>query len=253
MIMAVNLINRLAHIGKTRMQKLQREGLLESINENSFDKCESCISGLGLVGRIGKRDSADKSNRESVKCIFVGYLKETMGYYFYFPPENKVIVASEPEYVCGPPPDFNPVLVGLDPPTAMVVRSKWLYKKKMDMRCCILMIMRFGKWMLKTAFLMGRLDEDILLEQPDEGKAYLIALHYASAVGSIMYACKVHKDQMWRLLKNWFRDGAGNAIKDDTKSQTGYVFVVNGGAVDWKSKKQSTIAMHLRHNRVHHG
>nr|GFA05143.1 retrovirus-related Pol polyprotein from transposon TNT 1-94 [Tanacetum cinerariifolium] len=36
---------RLAHIGKTRRQKLQREGLLESINDESFDKCESCISG----------------------------------------------------------------------------------------------------------------------------------------------------------------------------------------------------------------
>ncbi|GJW08634.1 putative RNA-directed DNA polymerase [Tanacetum coccineum] len=36
---------RLAHIGKTRMQKLQREGLLESINDESYDKCESCISG----------------------------------------------------------------------------------------------------------------------------------------------------------------------------------------------------------------
>nr|GEY65019.1 retrotransposon protein, putative, Ty1-copia subclass [Tanacetum cinerariifolium] len=35
---------RLAHIGKTRIQKLQREGLLESINDESFDKCESCIS-----------------------------------------------------------------------------------------------------------------------------------------------------------------------------------------------------------------
>nr|GEY00398.1 retrotransposon protein, putative, Ty1-copia subclass [Tanacetum cinerariifolium] len=36
---------RLAHIGKTRMQKLQCEGLLESINDESFDKWESCISG----------------------------------------------------------------------------------------------------------------------------------------------------------------------------------------------------------------
>ncbi|GJT49537.1 retrotransposon protein, putative, ty1-copia subclass [Tanacetum coccineum] len=36
---------RLAHIGKTRMQKLQREGILESINDESYDKCESCISG----------------------------------------------------------------------------------------------------------------------------------------------------------------------------------------------------------------
>ncbi|GKA12601.1 hypothetical protein Tco_0692147 [Tanacetum coccineum] len=32
-------------------------------------------------------------------------------------------------------------------------------------------------------------------------------------------------------------------IIDDTKSQTGYVFVLNGGAVDWKSAKQSTTAM----------
>nr|GFB59585.1 retrotransposon protein, putative, Ty1-copia subclass [Tanacetum cinerariifolium] len=36
---------RLAHIGKTRMKKLQREGLLESINDESFGKCESFISG----------------------------------------------------------------------------------------------------------------------------------------------------------------------------------------------------------------
>nr|GFD56344.1 putative retrotransposon protein [Tanacetum cinerariifolium] len=26
--------------------------------------------------------------------------------------------------------------------------------------------------------------------------------------------------------------------------ETGYVFVINGGAVDWKSKKQTTIEMH---------
>nr|GEV74567.1 hypothetical protein [Tanacetum cinerariifolium] len=44
---------------------------------------------------------------------------------------------------------------------------------------------------------------------------------YASAVGSIMYATD----------------------RDDTKSQTGYVFILNGGSVDWKSSKQSTTAM----------
>nr|GFA21862.1 putative polyprotein [Tanacetum cinerariifolium] len=31
--------------------------------------------------------------------------------------------------------------------------------------------------------------------------------------------------------------------RDDIKSQTGYVFVLNGGAVEWKSSKQSTTAM----------
>ncbi|GJV31848.1 retrotransposon protein, putative, ty1-copia subclass [Tanacetum coccineum] len=42
--------------------------------------------------------------------------------------------------------------------------------------------------------------------------------------------------QMRFLVKSW-------ADRDDTKSQTGYVFVLNGGAVDWKSAKQSTTAM----------
>nr|GEY10030.1 retrotransposon protein putative Ty1-copia subclass [Tanacetum cinerariifolium] len=32
--------------------------------------------------------------------------------------------------------------------------------------------------------------------------------------------------------------------RDDTKSQTGYVFTLNGGAVVWKSSKQSTTAKH---------
>lgn len=36
---------RLAYIGKKRMEKLQHDGLLQSINDESFDKCESCISG----------------------------------------------------------------------------------------------------------------------------------------------------------------------------------------------------------------
>ncbi|GKF46436.1 hypothetical protein Tco_0136238 [Tanacetum coccineum] len=36
-----------------------------------------------------------------------------------------------------------------------------------------------------------------------------------------------------------FCDASWQCDKDDTKSQTGYVFVVNGGAVDWKSKKQT--------------
>ncbi|GKE69589.1 retrotransposon protein, putative, ty1-copia subclass [Tanacetum coccineum] len=40
-----------------------------------------------------KRDTPDKLQQRSVKYIFIGYPKETMGYYFYFPPENKTVVA----------------------------------------------------------------------------------------------------------------------------------------------------------------
>ncbi|GJU86096.1 retrotransposon protein, putative, ty1-copia subclass [Tanacetum coccineum] len=40
-----------------------------------------------------KRDTLDKLQQRSVKCIFIRYPKEIMGYYFYFPPENKIVVA----------------------------------------------------------------------------------------------------------------------------------------------------------------
>ncbi|GKF42358.1 retrotransposon protein, putative, ty1-copia subclass, partial [Tanacetum coccineum] len=45
-----------------------------------------------------KWDTSDKLQQRSVKCIFIGYPKETMGYYFYFPPENKIGVARYAEF-----------------------------------------------------------------------------------------------------------------------------------------------------------
>nr|GEX75756.1 hypothetical protein [Tanacetum cinerariifolium] len=45
-----------------------------------------------------KRDTLDKLQQRSVKCIFIGYPKETMGYYFYFPPKNKIVVARYAEF-----------------------------------------------------------------------------------------------------------------------------------------------------------
>nr|GFA60690.1 retrovirus-related Pol polyprotein from transposon TNT 1-94 [Tanacetum cinerariifolium] len=49
-----------------------------------------------------KRDTLtkpDKLEPKSIKCIFVRYPKETMGYSFYYPPENKVIVARNTEFL----------------------------------------------------------------------------------------------------------------------------------------------------------
>jgi hypothetical protein len=37
-------------------------------------------------------------------------------------------------------------------------------------------------------------------------------------------------------------DASFNTDLDDSKSQTGYVFIVNGGAVRWRSCKQSLVA-----------
>ncbi|GKA31411.1 retrotransposon protein, putative, ty1-copia subclass [Tanacetum coccineum] len=49
-----------------------------------------------------KRDTLtkpDKLKPRSIKCIFIGYPKETMGYSFYYPPENKVLVARNAEFL----------------------------------------------------------------------------------------------------------------------------------------------------------
>ena len=40
-----------------------------------------------------KRQISDKLGPKSDKCLFVGYPKETKGYYFYNPTEGKVFVA----------------------------------------------------------------------------------------------------------------------------------------------------------------
>ncbi|GKC11406.1 retrotransposon protein, putative, ty1-copia subclass [Tanacetum coccineum] len=48
-----------------------------------------------------KRDTLtkpDKLKPRSIKCIFVGYPKETMRYSFYYPPENKVFVTRNAEF-----------------------------------------------------------------------------------------------------------------------------------------------------------
>nr|GFB80361.1 hypothetical protein [Tanacetum cinerariifolium] len=77
---------------------------------------------------------------------------------------------------------------------------------------------------------------------------------YASTVGSIMYAVRCTRPDVAfaQNITSRFKQNSGeahwtvvkNILKDDTKSQTGYVFVLNGGAMVWKSSKQSTTAQH---------
>nr|GEV96730.1 zinc finger, CCHC-type [Tanacetum cinerariifolium] len=83
---------------------------------------------------------------------------------------------------------------------------------------------------------------------------------YASAVGSIMYAVRCTRpdvasaqnitsqfqqnpsDTKRELRIFCYTDAEYLTDADDMKSQTGYVFVLNGGGVDWKSTKQSIFA-----------
>nr|GEW36231.1 hypothetical protein [Tanacetum cinerariifolium] len=111
---------RLGHINKKRIDKLQRDGILQPTHDESLEKCKSCISEkmarksfphqverakdlLGLIHTDGcealvKRDAPDKLDPRSIKCIFIGYSKETISYYFYYPFENKIFVAQNAEF-----------------------------------------------------------------------------------------------------------------------------------------------------------
>ncbi|GJZ46482.1 retrotransposon protein, putative, ty1-copia subclass [Tanacetum coccineum] len=81
---------------------------------------------------------------------------------------------------------------------------------------------------------------------PEEVK-HMQNVTYASAVGSIINT----KDMFLvydgnleaKLRVNCYCDAGFETDRDDIKSQTGYVFILNRGAVDWKSSKQSTTAM----------
>ncbi|GKB09442.1 retrotransposon protein, putative, ty1-copia subclass [Tanacetum coccineum] len=393
---------RLAHIGKTRMQKLHREGLLENIDEESFDKCESCISGkmtkkpfnknieratdlLGLIHTDDRRLNALRSDRggEYLSQEFKDYLSEngivqnltspytpqqngvserrnrtlldmvrsmfnlttlplsfwdyalesvvrilnmeTMGYYFYFPPENKVIVARYGDFLerdlisqefsgrdydleddhMDTLPSENTSEIPVEPeslgsPSELIPVRRSERTKRAPNRLCLNMeveddeVMRTSIWeqpegfvdpiikrcmqtskgpfygeasitinginyllriILKVWDFIQNRDETCVYRKASGSDVVFLILY----VGLLIMGTNIPRctRQMWRLLKLGqsiinksgsstgcgFCDASGMR-KDDTKSQTGYVFIVNGGAVDWKSKKQTTIAMH---------
>nr|GEV46037.1 hypothetical protein [Tanacetum cinerariifolium] len=260
-----------------------------------------------------ERDTPEKLQQRSVKCIFIGYPKETMGYYFYFPPENKIVVARYVEFfeknlitqeVSGRAIDLEeiqdedtspyeitseiPVEVeGFKPPQEeeILIRSykaaildlksnKWIdamnaeiqsmmdnmdgivytYKARLvakgytqlyevdyeetfspvaDIRAIRILISiaayydyEILQMNVKTAFINGYLDEDIYMVQP-EG-----------------FVDPNHPRKVSELRVDCYCDSGFETDRDDAKSQTGHVFILNGGAVDWKSSKQSNTAMY---------
>ncbi|GKA95516.1 retrotransposon protein, putative, ty1-copia subclass [Tanacetum coccineum] len=195
---------RLGHISKKRIEKLQHDGLLNSTDLRAFEKCVPCMSGkmarkpythqverakdlLGLIhtdsfwdyaletaarilNMVPTKKVGLRHHTRSIKCIFIGYPKETMGYSFYYPPENKVLVARNAEFLenslinqeardLGEPANYKAALLDPEsdkwlnamnvemqsmkdnevwilvelPPNGKTVGSKWLFKKKTDM------------------------------------------------------------------------------------------------------------------------
>ncbi|GJW60276.1 zinc finger, CCHC-type containing protein [Tanacetum coccineum] len=94
---------------RTPLYTPQHNGVSERRNKTLLDMVRFMMSQTTLPKSfwdsqhaLVKRDTLtkpDKLEPRSIKCIFVGYPKETMGYYFYYPPENKVFVARNAEFL----------------------------------------------------------------------------------------------------------------------------------------------------------
>ncbi|GJW04319.1 hypothetical protein Tco_1139086 [Tanacetum coccineum] len=265
-----------------------------------------------------KRDTLtkpDKLEPRSIKCIIVGYPKKTIGYSFYYPPENEVFVARNAKFFVNslinqeisrsledleiiqeedthpsldtslnqkeddqeidePQCNVNPIcnsfrtccapyrmclhvdtkeheLKDLGEPAnykdaLKTIGHKWLFKKKTDMDgvfrairilIAIAAFYDYEIWQMdvKTAFLNEYLNE----ENPGE-------LHLTTVKNILKYLRNTKDmflvyggDIKLEIRVSCHTDAGHLTDTNDLKSQTRYVFVVNGGDVDWKSTKKS--------------
>nr|GEY19629.1 hypothetical protein [Tanacetum cinerariifolium] len=234
------------------------------------------LSYLKVWGReeLVKRDTLtkpDKLEPRSIKCIFIGHPKEMMGYSFFYPPENKVLVARNTEFLENnlitqeasrsledleiiQEEDTHPSIdtslnheeddLEIDEPQSDIVpiRRSTRTQNAQDRMClyiddeehelrdlgepanykaalAIAAYYDYEIWQMdiKTAFLNGCLNEEVYMEQPEE----------------------CNKPISTESRVSCYTDAGYLTDADDLKSHTKYVFVLNGGAVDWKSAKQS--------------
>src|SRR3954466_7854047 len=73
-------------------------------------------------------------------------------------------------------------------------------------------------------------------------------MEHWTAVKNILKYLKSTKDMVLsyggdeQLVVTSYTDASSNTDSDDSKSQSGYIFILNGAAVSWRSAKQSSIA-----------
>ncbi|PKI39011.1 hypothetical protein CRG98_040609 [Punica granatum] len=105
---------------------------------------------------------------------------------------------------------------------------------------------------VKTAFLNGRLLEDVYMTQPegfvDPQSAGKVCERHWIAVKNILKYLRRTKEMFLvyggeeELVVRGYTDASFQSDKDDSRSQSGYVFCLNEGAVSWKRSKQETVA-----------
>nr|GEU54043.1 hypothetical protein [Tanacetum cinerariifolium] len=227
-----------------------------------------------------KRDTLtkpDKLEPRSSKCIFIGYPKETIGYSFYYPLKNKVLVAQNAKFlenslitqeVSGSLEDLE--IVHMED-TYLSIDTRLNHKKddrEINKPQSHIIPIRGST---RTRHAPDHMCLYIDAEEHELGDLSELANYKAALLDlydivwripsvevspcSIMYAVRCTRPDVAfaqnvtsRFQPNpefkvsCYTDAGYLTNADDLKSQTGYVFVLNGGGVDWKSAKQSIFA-----------
>nr|GEU49749.1 hypothetical protein [Tanacetum cinerariifolium] len=264
-----------------------------------------------------KRDTTEKLQHRSNKCIFIGYPKETLGYYFYFPPKNKIVVARYAEFLeknlisqkvsgrvieleeiqdedTSPSENTSKITMeveGFEPPQKEVVpiRRSARTRRAPDRLCLNVEVEEYSLEDLNepTNYKAGLLDPEsdkwvdamnakmqsmkdnqvwLLVDLPanlEKGYTQTYKVDYEDtfspvadirAIRILIAIAAFYDYEIWQMnvktaLLNGYIDKDIYMVQPEGfvnlthPRKTGYVFILNGDAVDWKSSKQSTAAM----------
>ncbi|VFQ67784.1 unnamed protein product [Cuscuta campestris] len=208
---------RLGHINEKRISKLHRSGMLESFDLESYDTCESCLLGNDIPTLTTVKTWLSKSF--SMKDL--GDASYALGIRIYRDRSRKLLGTS-----------LSKTQGAFTPEEVERMRN------------------------VPYASAIGSIMYAMVCTRPNVSFALSVTSRYQSNPGESHWTAMKNILKYFRRTKDAFlvygrkeelsivgyTDARFQTDRDHFKSQAGYVFFLNGGAVTWKSYKQDTTA-----------
>ncbi|GJU93615.1 retrotransposon protein, putative, ty1-copia subclass [Tanacetum coccineum] len=168
-----------------------------------------------------KRDTPDKLQQRYVKCILIGYPKETMGYYFYFPLENKIVVARYAEF-------FEKNLLSQE-----VIGRAGEFEKIQDKKY-ILLLNSIAEIPIEAEEMQSMKDNQVwrLVDLPPDSRlmakrfTQLYRVDYEETFSPVADIRAINPEVELRV--DCYCNDGFETDRDEIKFQTRYVFILNG-------------------------
>nr|GEW96671.1 zinc finger, CCHC-type [Tanacetum cinerariifolium] len=244
---------RLGHISKKHIEKLQHDGLLNSSNLRAFEKCVSCMS--------EKMDYALETAARILNMVPTKKVEKTPYEVWHGKAPNIPMLQSVKTYLgkCFAMKDLEKILKRYSMENSKrrsIPMQEKLKLSKSQGASTPAEMKRMQN--VPYASAVGSIMYAVRCTRPDVAFAQNITsrfqqnpgdIHWTTVKNILKYLSNtkdmflVYEGDLKRELRVFCYTDAGYLTDaDDLKSQTGYVFILNGGAVDWKSAKQSIFA-----------